>query len=768
MSSSLKNEKNFFSSAGRDEIYDILRNDSTLCFFVLDRELRFLDAGNAFLYFCGIDKEKIIGEKLGKVLQCANEEEFKVCAEKAEKEQKSSIFIFEYTCRDNVNSLYEIHINPFSSGLFCVLKDKSAEENIIRVSNHGIKYSQLIDLAQEGIIIVDKDLIIRMANPKMAELLDCDVTKIRGMSITEFINEETRDFLKVKIENRKKGISERYEFEFRKKDGKTTPVSILSSPINDNNGNYAASLMFITDITEKKKIEEKASISENNYRTLFENAGDAIFIHQGKDPFIDVNEIACGLTGYSRDELLLRNTFDMVDIASYRPSFDIIMETMKNELHTIFTVDIISKNGARIPVEISSKQISYYGKNVFLSICRDISERRSVENNLLRAKEEAELANRTKSEFLANMSHEIRTPMNGVIVLSHLLSETNLSEEQRDYAESLIVSGENLLKIINDILDFSKVESGKMELEMHPFYLYQTLSEVIKVISHKALEKHVEMQLKFDNSVPIRVIGDQTRIRQILINIIGNAVKFTEKGYVRTSVSLDKKKDDGKVFIRFIIEDTGIGIEKNNINRIFEKFSQEDFSTTRKHGGTGLGLAISQELIKLMGGDIGVESQKGKGSVFHFTIPFHLADNEEKTETTKLYKISEDDVKVFNQKRVLLAEDNPVNQKLTAKLFSKLGLMVDVASDGNEALELFKKQNYSIIFMDCRMPVMDGYEASRLIRLTSSEKRNIPIIALTANAMPGDREKCLESGMNDYLPKPLKYDDLKNILLKYL
>ncbi len=407
-----------------------------------------------------------------------------------------------------------------------------------------------------------------------------------------------------------------------------------------------------------------------------------------------------------------------------------------------------------------------------------------------RAVEEAQAASRAKSDFLATMSHEIRTPMNGVLGFTNLLLGTPLNQEQQEFVHTIKNSGESLLTIINDILDFSKIEAGRITLEQIAFDVRQLTREAVEILRPRALDKKLHLEWDFAPDAPSELLTDPTRVRQVLLNLVGNAVKFTAKGGVTIRVEgmeclASGSSNLGGVgskqprFIRFSVTDTGMGIPKDKQPLLFQKFSQADSSTTRKFGGTGLGLAISKRLIELMGGQIGVESEPGRGSTFWFTlprpepvsstvVPMSLADQAGSATEGAGHETSSP---ITACRRVLVAEDNDVNQRLVNRMLKNLGCCVDIVSNGREAVALNRQIPFDMIFMDCQMPEMDGFEAAACIRQEEktsfaglSASRRVPIIALTANAMTGDREQCLAAGMDDYLAKPLRAEDLKRVV----
>jgi two-component system sensor histidine kinase/response regulator len=389
--------------------------------------------------------------------------------------------------------------------------------------------------------------------------------------------------------------------------------------------------------------------------------------------------------------------------------------------------------------------------------------------------EAALVATKAKSEFLANMSHEIRTPMNGVIGMINLLTDTVLSSEQQEFANTIKVSADALLCIINDILDFSKIEAGKMSLEKVDFNLAETVKDSIKLLEPRAQAKGITLGQMLDAEVGTHLVGDPSRLRQILLNLLGNAIKFTEKG----GVSLEIKQlggTDKEVHLCFTVRDSGIGLSAESQQKLFQSFSQADTSTSRKFGGTGLGLAICRKLVELMGGSINVSSTPGQGSTFWFILPFGK-QNDQKTDFAGGEGLPA--LKFFNESyagsiltlpldtRILLAEDNRINQIVSVKQLKKLGYTnVDIANNGLEAVDAWKRLNHGVILMDCQMPELDGYETARKIRELETVQAlpRTRIIAMTASVMPEDRELCLAAGMDDFISKPVNENDLKTKL----
>jgi len=431
-----------------------------------------------------------------------------------------------------------------------------------------------------------------------------------------------------------------------------------------------------------------------------------------------------------------------------------------------------------VPVEIEQALDPLLNRlDVAVAACVEYERSQVVKKQLIKRETKlqeaiyvAEQSSKAKSEFLANMS-QLRTPMNGILGMSQLLLQTQLTDEQKNHTTALKKSAEILLQILNDILDFSKIEAGKMNLEKIPFNLQEELKDFFALAKNVAQQNDIDLILKFDNNIPKYIIGDPLRIKQIIMNLINNSLKFTSEGHVEVNFAIQSKSEK-HISLNIEVKDTGVGIASEKLDEIFLAFHQADSSTTRKYGGTGLGLAICNKLAEMMGGKILVDSQIGVGSKFTLNCPFDIANTEEiKILSTSSVIFNSGDKIQSNQSlslNILLAEDNEINQKIAASFLKKMGHTVSVASNGLQALDKFNSQKFDLILMDIQMPEMNGYDATRAIRdLEKILKTRTPIIALTAHALRGDKEKCIQNGMDDYISKPLFYDDLQTIITQY-
>lgn len=514
--------------------------------------------------------------------------------------------------------------------------------------------------------------------------------------------------------------------------------------------------------------------SKRRMATLMSNLPGTAFRCRNDFPTFTMEYMSEGcleMTGYPPEDMVDNNKFCFFDIV--HPD-DLPKLKADNEVTLMIdepldtTFRIIHKNGDIRWIWERSRVVEVRPDDPGFSVVEGFFS--DITNERLR--DEAEHASRAKSEFLANMSHEIRTPMNGVLGLTSLLLDTELNQEQRKYATTIQRSAEALLCVIDDILDFSKIESGKLSLESIDFSLRDMLSDITDMLMPAIRDKGLDFDLHTSPDFPNLVRGDHGRLRQVLVNLMSNAVKFTQAGRVSLNCTADLKTVNGeeRPFLTFKVHDSGVGISTDRQQSIFDPFIQADSSTTRQFGGTGLGLSISRQLVRLMGGDIGVESKLGQGSIFWFNVTLErpLSEQPEAGSGRPQGDLKAAGAEVGPQ-YILLAEDSPVNQMVAKGVLEKMGHQVEVVDNGVKALEALKVNDYDFVLMDCQMPEMDGYRATRMLRDPASGVLNpaIPVIAMTAHAMAGDKEKCLAAGMNDYIAKPFKLNQLRVVIKRW-
>jgi PAS domain S-box-containing protein len=509
-------------------------------------------------------------------------------------------------------------------------------------------------------------------------------------------------------------------------------------------GRSVGRVVVYRDITQRVQFEQKLMFNH----VVVEGSGPMLWIDFESARVTYANQAACEFLGMRADEATGMR-IAQIDVRfsreALRPIDDMLRSTGKPvNFQTVYR----RKDGELRNVDATASLADQGEREIYIVSFKDITERKKAQEELRRAKLLAEDAARAKSEFVANMSHEIRTPMNAIIGMSHLILKTELTPRQRDYIDRLRASAGHLLGIIDDILDISKVEAGKMEIEHAPFEFAAVLDNVTQLIAQKCQTKGLQLGLDVAPDVPRRMVGDPLRIGQILVNYANNAVKYTDSGHIAIEVRMQSRSADS-AHLMFRVSDTGIGLTQEQMAGLFQSFHQADASTTRKYGGTGLGLAISKQLATLMGGDTGVESRIGEGSTFWFTARVGL--------DAALPMPAQEELQ--SPARVLLVEDNDINQIVAREILQDAGFTVDVADNGQIGLGMVQQADYALVLMDMQMPVMDGLTATREIRKLAG-RAGLPIIAMTANAMQRDRDRCMEAGMNDFLGKPVDPDAL--------
>ena len=681
------------------------------------------------------------------------------------------------------------------------VRDISAQKKAEEALRQEKELAQLyLEIVGTIIIAISSDHTVSLVNQAGCRLLGYREDEIIGTNwFSRFLPARAKPDVEEIFDHLMAGIIEsvRYvEGTVLTRNGEERIVSWHNTILRDEAGNITGTLSSGEDITERKRAEDMLQESRDYLDRIINSIGDPIFVKNRRHQFVLVNKAFCALLGHSFEDFVGKTDYNFLpaeQVDVFLEKDERVFETGKENLNeeTITGSDGIDRT-------VITKKTLYTdnsGNKFIVGIIRDITERKRTEQELQqnnqnleisieRAKELAEQArkaNAAKSEFLANMSHEIRTPLNGIIGMNGLLLDTDLNTEQHEYAQIAHSSGETLLSLINNILDISKIEARKLDLETLNFDLRSTLENTEDFLAIGAHEKGLELVCQVDPEVPLLLRGDPGRLRQILVNLVGNAVKFTDNGKIVIRISLESE-DERNATIRLAVSDTGIGIPENRQDCLFSPFIQVDGSTTRKYGGTGLGLAISKQLAELMGGRIGVESEVGKGSTFWFTVVLEKRPAGSGAVDEKSAKIDGGGAidrvtigltisqSVKRKIRALVADDNPVNQKVAQSMLKKMGLQSDVVANGQEAVNALQMIPYDLVLMDCQMPEMDGFEATRSIRQEGSRALNpqIPIIAMTASTMQGDREKCIQAGMSDFIAKPVQQRELAEMLARWL
>jgi PAS domain S-box-containing protein len=665
----------------------------------------------------------------------------------------------QFTC---VLSYKLVKLNGKDCGIVLLSNASSNKDLDTALAENMRKFQTIFDSSPTGICIVELESgKIFDANKAFLGTYGYAKEELIGHSTIELGIMHSEERNKYLEELNAKGSLRNWEQVTYTKDGKEI-TGLLSDIIIDlNNKKY--SLTLINDISEIKKIETALFENKTKLQTLFDfNPGGIALFDLETGKIQEVNQAFLDICGFTREEML---DHTVTELGILPPGLRTTYKYKLEEFGTIRNLEQIirRKNGSLVTILFSSIVLDIGGRKCTLDIINDISDRKELENQLVAATERAHQAVKSEERFLANMSHEIRTPMNGIIGMVNLLEQTRLNDEQKEYAGWIKDSSEILLTIINDILDISKINAGKMAFEKTPFSIYDVLRNLTISMELKAKEKNIAFHSHMDLSVPQKVLGDPVRLFQILLNLAGNAVKFTDKGEV--TISINKLKEDSEtISLEFIVRDTGIGIAPEKITALFEPFVQAASDITRKYGGTGLGLSISKRLVEMQGGVIHAESELGKGSAFTFNLTYKKYVPGAKPSVVNHAK------ELLNGRnisgiRVLLAEDNKISQKVAVKTMGKWGVTVDVADNGLKVVELAGSKHYDLILMDVQMPEMDGFEATNQIRnFLPPPASKVPIIAMTASVIRLDKAKCIELGMDDYISKPFKPEELYKML----
>ncbi|RZK59111.1 MAG: PAS domain S-box protein [Pedobacter sp.] len=636
-----------------------------------------------------------------------------------------------------------------------ITEDKKVEQELTKLSFVASKVNN-------GVVINDPQNNVTWVNEAFEKITGFNLEDLKGKPLGDLISGPETDWSL--IENARKLTRQKQSFTVDilayRKDKQKIWLSIYNTVVLDIDGKVETEVEIIIDITDKKKAEEELQIL--SLVASKTDTGVAITNERGEITW--VNEALENLVGYSLDELSGKMLGDLLSTEDTdRTVVDNARKKAKNK--QAYTIEVLAnkKDGSPIWLSVANTPIiNALGQlERQVELIYDITKRKQVEKEILESREHALQLSEAKEMFLSVMSHEIRTPLNAVIGMTHLLLDNNPKASQINDLNILKFSGENLLNIINDILDFTKIETGNLQLESAPFDLHSLCVDIINSLQMSANNRRNLLSLFYDNAIPEQLLGDKTRLYQVIINLIGNAIKFTENGKIDLIISL-KKKDGDIASIYFEIRDTGIGIPKDKQSYIFETFTQARADISRKYGGTGLGLAITKRLLKLYQSEITVESTEGKGTVFSFAINFNVLS----TSYTPPKQISPPTV--FTGKRILVVDDNEVNILIAKRFLTKWGLVIDFAMNGEEAINKVMNNIYDLIFMDIRMPGIDGFDTTRIIREIEGEYfKSVPIIALTASTLHNENVKFKESGMNGHILKPFNPDEIKEVLTNY-
>lgn len=648
------------------------------------------------------------------------------------------------------------------------------------VENALQKYSDLYDFAPTSYFTLTNSGKVLDLNLAGSQLLQKRRSKLINSQFGFFVTDDSKPVFNQFLERVFRVNTKEYcEVELLLDDA--TIINVYLAGILS--GNKEQALISILNITKLKKTKSALRESEERYQDLLNNLDVGIIVHDKEGLTTYSNPKASELMGLKMEQIMRANTFnplceiikddlEILSVENY-PIHQII-STKKPVKNFITGIKKSEHSDTKwfllngFPVMNSSGEIT----EVVISFI-EITTLKKLEIELTKSKEQAEAANKAKSSFLTNMSHEIRTPLNGIIGFVDLLMRTNLDENQKEYMNTVNESATILIELINDILDFSKIESGKLELNIMEINLYELTHHVIDIFKYHAELNNIDLIINFEEDVPNYVFADSIRLKQILVNLIGNAIKFTKVGFVRLDISSEIiLGDEDRSTLHFSVKDSGIGIKQENQEKVFQSFIQEDSSITRKFGGTGLGLAISNQLLGLMNSELKLKSKFGHGSEFYFKVELETAhhviaaEDQEAEISNENRFISSGD---FSDKKILVVEDNRINMLLVKTLLKSIlpGSTVFEASDGKKAIKMYKKERLDLILMDIQMPHKNGYQTTAEIKHLK-KYNNIPIIALTAGIMLGEKEKCLESGMDDYVSKPIIRCNLEEVLYKWL
>jgi len=625
------------------------------------------------------------------------------------------------------------------------------------------KLSFVASKIDNGVVINDASRKVTWINAAFEKITGFGLADIKGKRLGDLISGPDTDWSIIEKAREMSQQNKSFTVDILAYTKDKTPiwVSIYNTVVLDEAGEVESEVEIIIDITDKKKVEEELQVLS----LVASNTNTGVTIANERGEITWVNAALESLIGFTQDELLGNLLGDI--LSGSATDRVVVLEAREKALKKLaFSIEVLAhkKNGDEIWLSVSNTPILNADGLVErqVELINDITQRKQVEREMVESREQALQLSEAKEMFLSVMSHEIRTPLNAVIGMTHLLLDNDPKESQIDDLNILKFSSENLLNIINDILDFTKIETGNLHLESIPFDLHTLSVDIVNSLQVNAAKKGNLLVLDYDDRIPLVLLGDKTRLYQVLVNLLGNAIKFTDYGKIQLSVKL-KVVESSHALIYFEVKDTGIGIPKDKQSYIFETFTQAKSDIARKYGGTGLGLAITKKLLKLYHSDIEVQSTEGKGTVFSFVINFATPTDGDKTLITVNLP------SLFTDKRVLVVDDNEVNILIAKRFLSKWGLTIDFASNGEEAINKIVGNVYDLIFMDIRMPGIDGFDTTKIIReLSGDYYKKVPIIALTASTLHNEHKKFKESGMNGHVLKPFNPNEIKEVLNQYL
>lgn len=645
-----------------------------------------------------------------------------------------------------------------------VARDQNAEQ--LEVLN------TLLNSSVDAIVFADTQGKIKRCNDAFAtmfgyeaqDLVDKSANSLMSAINAELLREDVQRFLET---GSARLIGNSFESEGMTSTGRSFPIEISITRIGDDVGSQFVG--FIRDISWRRAVEEREKRAAEQLRRVVDGALDAIIIMDAKGKIVRFNPAAEEIFGFKKDDVVGKDMSDVIIperyIDGHKAGLARFLKTGDAKVvNSRIEIQAVNANGDEFELELAIIDIEGPEGVLFVGYARDITERKQIEAKLLEAKEVAEAANRAKAKFLAMMSHEIRTPLNGVLGILNLLRDDQLSDAQDKLVRTAVRSGRSLLSIINDILDFSKLEAGTLDIEKAAFELDPMVDSVISIGNVHAMDTNVSVSYSIEEGVPPVLVGDQGRIRQVLLNLTLNAVKFTDAGSIKIRVSgADDLRNDS---VRFEVIDTGIGIKAEDQEQLFSEFTMVEASRSRNAGGTGLGLAICKTLVEAMGGEISVSSEIGAGSNFSFHLPLECATDDMLSvpygEASQMAEHPD-----FGKIRILVAEDNSTNQLVISSYLERMNCIADVVSNGKEAVSAVRRGDYDLVLMDISMPVMDGITATKAIRALPDDISKTPIVALTAYAMDEDRQRVLAAGMDGFVPKPISRIALANLISKY-